>query len=304
MRAICTRQRPCSPYPCRRPPSPPSRTAPGMRHAPTDAGRIAARRAPGRSMPPAPACRSAPAPALALRPLTARHAACKWRVAIVATASRLPGYAVPSGTTPAACAPGFLSPATAAPPAPPSGACGSPLATACPPGPPAPLRAPAAKPVRGGGKLHNEELSAACRLSGSRPDNFRYAKCRPSVTRPRPPWLSGCAASHCVARFRLARLPPVRPRRWLPKSRRWCDGDLWISGLFSPSMHHECRSPGTYRHKTTKNQSIPLSDCRIYYLLLTFSQGIASLLPFSKRGRQWHISRSASTAMALPRTGC
>lgn len=106
---------------CRRSPSPPSRTAPGMHHAPTDAGRIAARRAPGRSMPPAPAWRSAPAPALALRPpLTARHAACKWRVAIVATASRLPGYAVPSGTTPAACAPGFLSPATACPPAPPS----------------------------------------------------------------------------------------------------------------------------------------------------------------------------------------
>jgi hypothetical protein len=36
---------------CRRPPSPPSRTAPGMHHAPADAGRIAARRAPGRSMP-------------------------------------------------------------------------------------------------------------------------------------------------------------------------------------------------------------------------------------------------------------
>lgn len=32
---------------------------------------------------------------------------------------------------------------------PPSGAYGSPLATVCPPGPPAPLRAPAAKPVRG-----------------------------------------------------------------------------------------------------------------------------------------------------------
>ena len=36
---------------CRRQPSPPSRTAPGMHHVPTDAGRIAARRAPGRSMP-------------------------------------------------------------------------------------------------------------------------------------------------------------------------------------------------------------------------------------------------------------
>ncbi len=35
--------------------------------------------------------------------------------------------------------------------------------------------------------------------------------------RPRPPWLSGCAGSRCAARSRLARLPPVRPRRGLPE---------------------------------------------------------------------------------------
>jgi hypothetical protein len=120
---------------------------------------------------PAPACRSAPAPALALHPLTARHAACLQRVAIVATASRLPGYAVPSGTTPAA----------------------SPLAFSALPPPSLPPRqrfataSACSKASQGASKLHNEELSAACRLSGSRPDNFRYAKCRPGVTRPRPP---------------------------------------------------------------------------------------------------------------------
>ena len=37
--------------------------------------------------------------------------------------------------------------------------------------------------------------------------------------RPRPPRLSGCAGSRCAARPRLARLPPVRPRRGLPERR-------------------------------------------------------------------------------------
>lgn len=158
LRAICTRQRPCLlalSLPAFAALSNCTRGAPCAH----DAGRIAARRPPGRSIPPAPAPRSAPARALALPRLTARHAACKWRVAIVATASRLPGYAVPSGATPAACAPGFHPPAAACPPAPPSlrhcaphgkpsGACGSPLATVCSPGPPAPLQAPA--PARPG----------------------------------------------------------------------------------------------------------------------------------------------------------
>lgn len=249
---------------CRRPPSPPSRTAPGMHHAPTDAGRIAARRAPGRSMPTRAGLPIRTNAALALRPLTAGHTA---------------------------CAPGFLSPATACPPAPPA------LHQCAPHGTPRhqglaarrwlpcarlrrprPCERPEQSQSGGGSKLHNEELSAACRLSGY-------------------------AGSHCVACFRLARLPPAHPRRWLPKSRRWRDGDLWISRLFSPSLHHECRSPGVRYHKTTKNQGMALVRCRICYLLLTFSQGIASLLPFSKRGRQWHTFKSASMAMALPRTG-
>lgn len=249
-------------------------------------------------------------------PLTARHAACKWRVAIVATASRLPGYAVPSGTTPAASPLAFspllppaLSPrhrfATAPLMAHPA-IRGLRLAAgyrvpACAARAPASARSNASQ---GASKLHNEELSAACRLSGSRPDNFRYAKCRPIVTRPRPPWLSGCAGSHCVARFRLARLPPVRPRRWLPKSRRWRDGDLWISRLFSPSLHHDCRSAWVRCHKTTKNQGMALSRCRICYLLLTLFALFDRLLPSSERGRQWHTFRSASTATALPRIGC
>ena len=168
-------------------------------------------------------------------------------------------------------------------------------------------RAPASacsKASQGASKLHNEELSAAWRLSGSRPDNFRYAKCRPIVTRPRPPWLSGCAGSHCVARFRLARLPPVRPRWWLPKSRRWRDGDLWISGLFSPSLHHECRTAGVCGHKTAKNQRMALSGCRICYLLLTLFAPFARLLALMKRGRQWHTFKSATTATAPPLTGC
>lgn len=221
-----------------------------------DAGRIAARRPPGRSIPPAPAPRSAPARALALPRLTARHAACKWRGAIVATASRLPGYAVPSGTTPAACAPGFLSPATACPPVP---AIASPLR-------------PSWQAIRG------LRLAAGCRVSA-------WAARAPASARPRPPWLSGCAGSHCVARFRLARLPPVRPRRWLPKSRRWRDGELWISRLFSPSLHHECRSAGVRCHKTTKNQGMALAHCRICYLLLTLFVPFFRLLPSSERGR-------------------
>ncbi len=53
------------------------------------------------------------------------------------------------------------------------------------PGPASPLRAPD-NCQSGAAKLHNEELSAACRLSGSRPDNFRYAKCRPLVESPPP----------------------------------------------------------------------------------------------------------------------
>lgn len=168
-----------------------------MHHAPTDAGRIADR--PADRCRPAPACRSAPAPALALRPLTARHAACLRRVAIVATASRLPGYAVPSGTTPAA------SPLAFSPLLPPALPPRHRFATAPLMAHPAirglrlaagyrvpacAARAPASarsKASQGAGKLHNEELSAAWRLSGSRPDNFRYAKCRPIVTRPRPP---------------------------------------------------------------------------------------------------------------------
>ncbi len=44
-------------------------------------------------------------------------------------------------------------------------------------------------------------------------------------SRPRPPRLSGCAGSRCAARSRLPRLPPVRPRRGLPKSRRWWHGE-------------------------------------------------------------------------------
>ncbi len=132
----------------------------------------------------------------------------------------------------------------------------------------------------------------------------RLGRPRPASARPRPPWLSGCAGSHCVARFRLARLPPVRPRRWLPKSRRWRGGDLWISRLFSPSLHHECRSAGVRRHKTTKNQGMALAHCRICYLLLTLFVPFFRLLPSSERGRQWHTSKNASTATALPLTGC
>lgn len=233
--------------PCRRRPSLPSRIAPGVHHAlMTPAGSqpavrladrsrlICASARPGTAPIDRPSCglqmarghRRHGKPPAGLRRAQRNHASGlrPWL--------SLPCYRRPSR-------PAIASPLRPSWHTPPSGACGSPLATVCPPGPPAPLRAPAAKPVRGTSKLHNEELSAACRLSGSRPDNFRYAKCRPSVTRPRPPWLSGCAGSHCVARFRPARLPPVRPRRWLPKSRRWRDGDLWISGLFSPSMHHE-----------------------------------------------------------------
>jgi len=162
-----------------------------------DAGRIAARRPPGRSIPPAPAPRSAPARALALPRLAARHAACKWRGAIVATASRLPGYAVPSGTTPAACAPGFLSPVAACPPAPPSlrhcaphgkpsGACGSPLAAVCPPGPPAPLRAPA--PARPGCRA--APARTALLVSGS-------PACRPSAPRWGSPKVGAGATAIC-----------------------------------------------------------------------------------------------------------
>ena len=80
-------------------------------------------------------------------------------------------------------------------------------------------RAPASarsKASQGASKLHNENYPqpVGCPL---RPDNFGYPKCRPIVTRPRPPWLSGCAGSHCVARFRLASLPPVRPGGGSPK---------------------------------------------------------------------------------------
>ncbi len=265
---------------------------------------------------PAPACRSAPAPALALRPLTARHAACKWRVAIVATASHLPGYAVPSGTTPAACAPGFLSPATACPPAPPS------LRHCAPHGKPrhqglaarrwlpcARLRRPrpCERPEQsqsGASKLHNEELSAACRLSGSRPDNFRYAKCRPIVTRPPPALAVGLRRLALRCSF-PARPPATRPPpKVLPKSRRWRDGELWISRLFSPSLHHECRLAGVRCHEIQKNQRMALSRCRICYLLLTLFVPFFRLLPSSERGRQWHTSKNASTATALPLTGC
>lgn len=80
--AHCGRSAPGSALTCRRSPSSPSRIAPGMRHAPTDAGRIAARRLPGRSLltrAGLPIHTSAGL-ALALRLLTARHAACKWRV--------------------------------------------------------------------------------------------------------------------------------------------------------------------------------------------------------------------------------
>jgi len=120
----------------------------------------------------------------------------------------------------------------------------------------------------------------------------------------RPPWLSGCAGSHCVARFRLARLPPVRPRKWLPKSRRWRDGDLWISRPFSPSLHHECRLAGVRCNKPMKNQNRALSRCRICYLLLTLFAPFNRLLPSSEMGRQWHTFRSASTATALLLIGC
>ena len=154
---------------------------PGMRRAANDAG--------GEHRPAwQDRTRPAPAPALALPRLAARHAACKWRVAIVATASRLPGYAVPSGTTPAACAPGFLSPATACPPVP---AIASPLR-------------PSWQAIRG------LRLAAGYRVSV-------WAARAPASARSRPPWLSSCAGSHCVARFRLARLPPVRPPEVAPQ---------------------------------------------------------------------------------------
>ncbi len=146
----------------------------------------------------------------------------------------------------------------------PSGACGSPLATVCPSGPPAPLRAPA--PARPG-----------CRAAPARTALLVF----------------GSPACH-----------PSAPRRWLPKSRRWRDGELWISRLFSPSLHHECRSAGACCHKTKKNQGMALVHCRICYLLLTLSAPFFRLLPSSERWRQWHTSKNASTATALPLTGC
>lgn len=213
---------------CRRSPSPPSRIAPGMHHAPTDAGIPAS--------PPA-ACRATPCPA---EP--------RQRLAPLAFSPLLQPPSRPAIASP-------LRPSWHTPP---SGACGSPLATVCPPGLPAPPPALA---------VGLRRLALRCSFPA-----------RPPATRP--------------------------PRRWLPKSRRWRAGDLWISGLFSPSLHHECRSPGACRHKTTINQGMPLSGCRICYLLLTLFAPFDRLLPSSERGRQWHTFRSASTATALPRIGC
>lgn len=163
--AHCGRSAPGSAFArptCRRPPSPPSRSASGMRHAPTDAGRIAARRAPGRSMPTRailpirtsartgtappdrPSCglqmarghRRHGKPPAGLRRAQRNHASGlrHWL--------SLPCYHLPS-------CPAIASSLRPSWHTTPSGACGSPLATVCPPGPPAPLRAPGVKPVRG-----------------------------------------------------------------------------------------------------------------------------------------------------------
>ena len=148
--AHCGRSAPGSALTCRRSPSSPSRIAPGMRHAPTDAGRIAARRLPGRSLltrAGLPIHTSAGL-ALALRLLTARHAACKWRVGHRRRGKPPAGLRCAQRNHASGLRPWVFFPATAAP-SPPSGACDSPLATVCPPGPPAPLQAPAVKPVRG-----------------------------------------------------------------------------------------------------------------------------------------------------------
>lgn len=147
---------------CRRSPSPPSRTAPGMHHAPTDAGRIVARRAPGRSIPtraglpirtsarPGTAPPDRPSCGLQMARGHRRHgkppAGLRRAQRNHASGLRpwlsLPCYRLPSR-------PAIASPLRPSWHTPPSGACGSPLATVCPPAPPAPLRAPGAKPVRG-----------------------------------------------------------------------------------------------------------------------------------------------------------
>jgi len=77
------------------------------------------------------------------------------------------------------------------------------------PGRASPLRAPD-NCQSGAAKLHNEELSAACRLSGSRPDNFRYAKCRPLVESPPPALAVGLRRLALRCSF-PARPPATRP---------------------------------------------------------------------------------------------
>lgn len=133
----------------------------------------------------------------------------------------------------------------------------------------------------------------------------RLGRPRP-CERPLPPALAVELRRLALRCSFSARPPATRPppRRWLPKSRRWRDGELWISRLFSPSLHHECRSAGACCHKTKKNQGMALVHCRICYLLLTLSAPFFRLLPSSERGRQWHTSKNASTATALPLTGC
>jgi len=148
----------------------------------------------GRHVPPDPH-QATPQPS----PLTARHAACWWRRDHRRHCKPPAGLRRAQRNHASGFAPGFISPAAIHPsrPAiasplrpswhtPPSGACGSPLATVCRSEPPAPLQAPE-QSQSVASKLHNEGLSAAWRQSGSRPDNLRYAKCRPSLRAPPAP---------------------------------------------------------------------------------------------------------------------
>ena len=141
---------------CRHPLSPPSRTAPGVHHSPTDAGRIAARRAPGRSMPTRTSARPGTAPpdrpscGLQMARGHRRHGkppAGLCRAQRNHASGLRPWLSLPCYRRPSR--PAIASPLRPSWHTPPSGACGSPLATVCPPAPPAPLRAPGAKPVRG-----------------------------------------------------------------------------------------------------------------------------------------------------------
>jgi hypothetical protein len=109
---------------------------------------------------------------------------------------------------------------------PPSGACGSPLATVCPPGPPAPLRAPAANPVRGPASYITRNYPQPVGCPAPARIIFVMQNAGPALRAPARP---GCRAAPARTALLVAGSPachPVRPRRWLPKSRRWRDGDL------------------------------------------------------------------------------